>query len=573
MADPVGPIFAGGFQHIAMAGYEMLYLPDLHNDDLQRQGKPPVYYWMPNYVRLARHGGNGDFKFRMIHFVGVQSENSTVGVAGEREVAGGVISFSTTAAPPPDVLKTAEDQLAEIFRGDNDKYWGWRTSARPMFRPMPVVSNVTLLTNLSPLPNGSVPTINSPMGTSTALAGSGVTPGSAAPPAPPRGADIAVMRSFNLTPLASPAMKFPRSVPLTRDTAGTNLDPWYVNLQGQGAGSIDLLAENAFSGLVGSLPAALLWASFHGTYSAMVVRQDMKIKFWAPLVHIKITGEWDKIFSHFSSAMSGHYLWASADIKVEINNMRTKGIMKVVVEIDPTIPGAEKMQQDIDKKTDLVYQKFMEAAQKMIFEPPAPNVEPAKASSGSGPWGVGMALKYRRDETHLNLEYDETREMAYLQDTVVSGTLEGFYNDIKADPQAENKYFSTLYLSDWDRKNSRIVKPVVNWPDPSRKWIGEPVAFLSAQVGYPSTKGDIQWKAHVFQATDPADAAWTWSEEKKDQAHVENPPAGWTPDQTFIKRQIHFAEPPDELAYPHARCFVEKNILDLDPDPNGRSHQ
>jgi hypothetical protein len=54
MSDAVGPIFAGGFQSIKAGQYELLYLPDLHNDLLQREGKAPVYYWMPGYVRLAR---------------------------------------------------------------------------------------------------------------------------------------------------------------------------------------------------------------------------------------------------------------------------------------------------------------------------------------------------------------------------------------------------------------------------------------------------------------------------------------------------------------------------------------
>jgi hypothetical protein len=46
MTNPVGPLFAGGFQQIKAGQYELLLLPDLHNDELQREGKPPVY-WMP----------------------------------------------------------------------------------------------------------------------------------------------------------------------------------------------------------------------------------------------------------------------------------------------------------------------------------------------------------------------------------------------------------------------------------------------------------------------------------------------------------------------------------------------
>src|SRR6476659_7664016 len=145
MADPVGPLFAGGFQHIKAGAYELMYLPDLKNDLLQREGKPPVYYWMP---------------------AGVQSGDTTVGVAANttREVAGGVITFTTTAAPPLGELEASQEALLKIFRGSDDKFWGWRTSIAPAFRPMPVMGCTTSLTNLSPMPNGATPASSVPKG-------------------------------------------------------------------------------------------------------------------------------------------------------------------------------------------------------------------------------------------------------------------------------------------------------------------------------------------------------------------------------------------------------------------------
>jgi hypothetical protein len=545
MANAVGPIYTGGFQHIKAGNYELLYLPDLHNDQLQAAGQPPVYYWMPAYIRIARNNvDTGDYKFHMTHFVGVQSSDTTVGVAGTREAAGGVITFTTTASPPAQELEASHQALLNIFRGKDDQFWGWRSSVAPSFRPMPVMEASTSLSNLSPLANGATPTSSAPR------AGG---PGAA--------------REIKLAPSVRP-MVMPRTVRDGTDLS-SNLDPWFINMQGQGPGNINLLGETAYLGLMGSYPAAILWDSFHGSTGAIVARQDYKLKFWAPLVEITIRGNWDRIFEHFSAAVSAHYLWASADIQVEINNMRTNGTLEVHIEVDPTIPGADKMQQDIDKKTDLVLQKFMDAAQKMIFEPPQPKVDPAHADSGSGPWGVGLALKYRRDETKLELNYHEKREMAYIQNQTISSSLGGFYNEIKADPDAEKKYFTTLYLDDWDRKVTRTIKPIVNWPDPSRKWVGEQVAFLSAQVGYPDTNGSLQWTGHMFQATDPAEYVFQPAMAKKKLSDVSNPPAGWQPDVTFIKRKIHYNEPPDASTYPYARVFVEKEEVDLDPGPNG----
>lgn len=543
MTDAVGPIFAGGFQHVKAGEYELLYLPDLKNDLLQREGKSPVYYWMPAFVRIARENvDTGNYKFHMIHFVGVQSGDTTVGVTGTREVAGGVITFTTTAAPPAQELEASQQALLNMFRGNDDRYWGWRTSVAPSFRPMPVMAATTSLTNLSPQPNGATPS-SSP---------------SRAPGGP---------RDVRLAPSVRP-MTMPRTVRDGPDLS-SNLDPWFISLQGQGDGSINLLGETAYSGLMGSLPAAILWESFHGATGAIVARQDYKLKFWAPLVEITIRGNWDRIFEHFSAAVSAHYLWASADIQVELNNMRINGTIDVNIQVDPTIPGADKMQADIDKKTDLVLQKFMDQAQKVIFEPPPPKVDPAHADSGSGPWGVGLALKYRRDETHLDLYYHEKRELAYIQNQTISSSLSGFHDQIKADPDAERKYFTTLYLDDWDRKVTRTVKPIVNWPDPSRKWVGEPVAFLSAQVGYPDVNGTLQWSGKMFQATDPPDTIFQPAMARKKLTDVANPPSGWQPDVTFVKRKIHFAEPPDESTYPYARVFIEREEVDLDPGPNG----
>ena len=61
MTEAKGPIFAAGFQAITKGGYPVLLLPDVNNDALQREGKPPVYHWLPNTVRLAQKE-NGDYK-------------------------------------------------------------------------------------------------------------------------------------------------------------------------------------------------------------------------------------------------------------------------------------------------------------------------------------------------------------------------------------------------------------------------------------------------------------------------------------------------------------------------------
>src|SRR4051812_5779058 len=282
--NALGPTMAGGMQPIVKDGFELIYLPDVNNDALQREGKPPVFYWVPNFVRIARKGGgeSSDFLFNLIRFAGVQSASTTVGATETREVAGGVLTFTVTGAPPDRILQESQAKIIEQWNGQPDFFWGIRGRVTPVFRPAIVTSNVTSISNISPVGNGSgVP------------AASNGAPGS-------RDAGISVVREAGTT--APPAVMRMRSVPETRNFRGdSNLDPWYWNMQGQGNGSIDPSGQNAYSALVGAYPAAIMWAAFHGTASPVVVIQNLKLKMWSPVVEISIHGHWRKVFEHFSA--------------------------------------------------------------------------------------------------------------------------------------------------------------------------------------------------------------------------------------------------------------------------------
>lgn len=561
MTNAAGACIAGGFQEIAVdeggQKYAFQFLPDLHNDLLQREGKPPVYYWVPKAIRIARKGGDtGDYKFSLLHFVGIQSEDTTVGVAGERDTTGGVFGVTITSAPPESILLKAQQDLINKFaKNSTNKYWRYNSTIQPDFRPIEIRSNITSMTNLAPGSNGVPPvaTVNINMGHSDS-------------------SNSKTLKSSNKSNLRVQLAKIPNHVRLDKPSlAPSTLDAWYWNLQGQGQGSIDPFGENAYSGLIGTLPAALLWQCFHGTYSPIAVFQKLLIPVWAETYKITITGNWKKCFEHFSAHAKASGWWFSADIKVEMNNLMINGGIDVKLEIDGTFPNADKMREEANKRIDLVYNKFMDAAQKVIFEPAPPEVKPAEASSNTFfGWGGGFALKWRKDETTMNLNFNmETHERFNLE-TTISSTLEGFYEEIKKDPEAEKKYFTTLYLDDWDRKIVRNIKPVVNWPVPGQ-FIGEPVAFVDVQIGYPDTEGSPSWTGHIFQSTDTGPTTcWSPAFAKKKLSDVNNPPSEWTPDKTFVKRTIHFTEPPSEIQYPFSRQYVEKNIVELDPGENGR---
>ncbi len=571
-ANPMGPTADGGDEVVGVdeggARYELLFQPDVMNDALQAEGKPARYYWLPRAVRIARRGeggSGGQYKFHVLHFVGVQSSDTNVGVQGTRETAGGVFAVTTTTAPPVAVLESAKKELIRRLRGQQRRFWGLVNNVEPGFAPTPVTSSKLSITNLSPRPDGTVPVETPNPGAGPAP----LTPGSAGG-GPPGGRNDSMLRARR------DVASSPRTIPYGRDVGGSALDPWYWDLQGQGPGPIDPAAEHAMSGLIGTLPTAILWQGFRGTYSPISVCHSFLIPLWSTNLRLKIRGSWDRVFQHFSAAAQGRYYWFSADIKAEFNSLRINGGITVELLIDGTAPGGDKLEQEINKRIDLIVDRFTEQAKQRIFDPAPPEVKPAEASNGGGllgslfGFGGGLALKYRRDETKLELSYDETRTFRYNKLHVVSSSLEGFFDEIKQDPDAERKYFTTLYLDDWDRKVTRIVKPVANWSDASRRWVGDPVAFLSAQIGYPDTRGSVQWAARVFQSTDTTDASkWTPAFAKKNASDVVNAPDGWTPDKTYIKRRVHFTEPPSALESPNDRVLVERNVMDLDSGENG----
>lgn len=538
MATPVGPLFAAGSTEITKSGYKISFLPDAHNDELQRAGQPPVYYWLPNEVRLAQKD-NGDFRFGMIHFAGVRSASTTVGATGTEEVAGGVLTFATTAAPPGPVLLEAQNELLAKLRGNADHFWGLRTNVAPMFRFAPIVSNTTSVSNLGGMgADGGVP---------------------AATPSRTAGGRPQVRSVPVLLPQGAPPLTVPRNY------RGSNLDPMLIRMTGQGSGTVNPDAINAYSALLGAIPAAILYNSFHMGTGALTVKQDMLVRVVSPLMTIGIHGDWSRIQTHLSGAAHAGGLFWAADLKFQFDEMRQSGDITVKTFIDASLPNADKLQEYMDKRSDMIFQKFMDLAKQTIFDPAPFQEPPAQASSGLfGLFGGGAAFKLRQQRISLSLNYEETREMAYLQPYPVSGTMDGLYDQLKADPAAEKKYFQNVDLGDWDRKVARIVKPVVNWPDPAQQWVGQPVAFLSAQIGYPNARGEVQWDGHVFGASDPPGAQWNTATSMKAKADVANPPANWAPDRTFVKRQIHFTEPPSALANPFARVQVEKNIVDLD---------
>ena len=564
MVDAVGPVYAGRFEEFVVQDsgeeYTLMFLADRNNAGLQAENKAPVYYWVPGQVRLARHGDTGPYKFQHTHFVGVMDEDTHVGVEGQAEVAGGLMAMTTTSRFPTSVLKQATDQLLDKFRGDDDRYWGWRTSAAPRTAMTPITSNTTAITNLSPGHDGTAPTEHVPTRTGTSPGG--------AEPAGDGGSGRPGRSTRSLVRSARPPARVIHGRPQSR----SNLDAWAFDLQGQGPGSVTG-GENAYSGLMGAYPSELIWAGFHSGYSPMVAAQQLIMPMWSQEVYLKITGNWSRIFDHFSGHANARFLWASADVRHEFNQLRINGDIKIELAIDGTTPQGEEAAQAIEARIDLIVEQFTNEAAQVIFEPPMPTVEPAEAPSGgrlSRLFGSGgVALRSQRDEQHVNLSFEETRFFRYNQPTTISSNLIGLAEEIEADPAAEARYFTRLVMGDYSRKVSRIVKPVVRWSDPARDYVGQPVSFMSAQIGYPDENGVPVWTMETFQSGDVDTDTWTPAFARRNADEVSGAPEGWTPDKTFVRRKVHLQEPPGAFDNPFVHLSIEQNEVDLDDGPHG----
>jgi hypothetical protein len=128
---------------------------------------------------------------------------------------------------------------------------------------------------------------------------------------------------------------------------------------------------------------------------------------------------------------------------------------------------------------------------------------------------------------------------------------------------AEKKYFPAVYLDDFNRKLTRVVRPVAAWSDKT-------VEFVTADIAYVTTSGDKTWQGHIFgpPSADGSDESWTYRVAQKNASDVTNAPADWKPDITYVKRAVHLKEPPSELEDPYKRIQIDRNVIELD-SPNG----
>ncbi|MGN9812825.1 hypothetical protein ACTMSW_26170 [Micromonospora sp. BQ11] len=553
MVNAAGPMMAGGFESVTLseAGveYSLLFLPDKHNDELQAAGKNPVFYWMPNSMRLARKL-DGDYRLSFLHYVGTQDGNTNIGVApGQtREASGGVLSFAMTGAPPDGILSAAHKQILErMQQGSRDRFW----------QVQPGVAGRATLADIRPIP----------------------------------------IRSSTL-----------RIMITDQDgVAGGNPgDPFFVNAQGTGAGSLTPTAEHPFIVNLGTYAAAQVEQGLLSVEVPIAVNADLVLPLWSPITRLRMTADWERVFSHFTAQASASYWWSSADVKATWNTLRMNGAITVELEMDRTIPGADNKEAMVTKYIDMLVAMWLDQAKQVIFQPMPEVQDPAPPKPGGlfglFGWGFGggFNLNYRRDKVEIANSFTFNVDEVYAQPTTMGGNVDGIAALLATNPELKSRYLRTLYLDNWERKITTVCRPVIKWPDPERGVSGDPVKFASVQIGYPNVSGEIAWSAHQFLPPErPADVnasgvqgdgqpvgettpvapstagtlvyangssseVFFARQTQKKAEEVSNPPEGWRPDKVFVRRTIHFDEAASAFDSRFSRIFVEANEVDLD---------
>jgi len=558
MVNAAGPIMAGGFESLTLndAGveYSLVFFPDKHNDELQAAGKPPVFYWMPNSMRLARKQ-NGDFKLSFLHYLGVQDGETNLQVppGSTRETSGGILSFAMTGAPPDGILSAAHKQILQMkSQGSQDRF-------------------------------------------------SQVRPGMA------ERATLADLR-----PIAVRASTIRLMMTDVNGTQGGNPgDPFFVNAQGAGAGSLVPTAEHSFIVNLGNLAAATVEQGLLSTEVPIAVSTDLTIPLWAPITRLHMTANWDRVFEHFTAQASAQYWFAQADLKATWNTLRINGDITIDLEMDRTIPGADNKEAMVTKYIDLLVAMWLDQAKQVIFQPMPEVQDPAPPKPGGlfsiFGWGFGggFNLNYRRDHVEIANSFTFNVDEMYAQPSTIGGNVDGLADLLAAHPELRDRYLRDLYLDNWGRKITTVCRPVIKWPDPSKGITGDPVAFASVQIGYPDVDGKIAWSQHEFKPPDHPDevgashvegdgAAVTQStvqnpdnsatlvyangasnevffarQTQKKASEVSNAPQGWRPDMVFVRRTISFEEAPSALDDKYSRILIEANDVELDPGEFG----
>ena len=456
-----GPLW-GGPSNIMVATdvngvtIQLQIYPDICNDDLRNAGLPMNFYYMPDdgLVRMAQNEKN-KYMFHFTKFGGVLTQDSNIGVKGQEEVAGGVLSLTSTMELPAGVIDSIRDQIKAQIKQN------------PAFTTHPLY---VLHQDSPPFNLGPVPIEEN---------------------------EVAVS-NLTLNDLTDPSKQAVD-------------DKWLWKMQGEGKGSVDPNGKTACTAMVGQYPAALIEAGFKGESSDIFVHHALKLRFRIPVITITVSAQSQKIYDAYSSNTKYKDDWTQANIHRAFEENKLSEHVKTTISSDVVL--TDKEQQSYMDMAQQDKTMIMENIKKFIFDKTPDTIDKAEAadthsrqrvedwsflgivnhySTVDSDEGYSYAVNSKYDASTMDLGSTTTIEAPYIVATGVSGNMRGFFQEIKANPDAAKEYFDYVNLGDAFKKIHVIATSRANWPDDQGN--GDPVDKLAISVGYSDKDGVIQYK-------------------------------------------------------------------------------
>ncbi|MCX2971269.1 MULTISPECIES: hypothetical protein [Streptomyces] len=341
-------------------------------------------------------------------------------------------------------------------------------------------------------------------------------------------------------------------------------DPWYCEKQGADTGPLQATARRTYTTLLGHHYTELVHRALVENSEPLSVNRTMGIRFTAPVRGFTMDGDWADIHAELRrhTTRDGHGITLDR-VDEAVGRLRSADRLAVDCDVDPSVPTDPAYRESLLHHSGCASALFLELARGAVLGAPAgkPTALAADAEGEPNPWGRTWHVP--STAPHLPALASRTEvPFTYLRPITFSTRFTDEFAEIRAEPR---KYFFTRYPDDEKHTLHRVFRPVLTHEDPS-------VASLSVRCGYPDAAGRIVWAGKVFEPPTQAGespANWNYTTRQRSLDEVADPPAGWAPDTTFVRRQVTFRSS-SEATSEHCVVVNDLSTADIDPGEDGQ---
>ncbi|MCP2257393.1 hypothetical protein LX15_001078 [Streptoalloteichus tenebrarius] len=341
-------------------------------------------------------------------------------------------------------------------------------------------------------------------------------------------------------------------------------DPWFWQLQGADTGSISATTGRSYRALFGHHLTQVLYRAVREGSSSIVVNRTVGVEFTAPVRELRIKGQWRDVSEELVEMVGADGRLTIAELRRCLTRLTQRKRLTVEFTLDGSVPDKEEAATYLRDHSDALVARFAKLARQAVLDPtvPRPAALTSDADGPATPWGRTWKVVSTMPQ-QPSIDHVTSRPYTYSSHFTLSTSFESAFAEMRKDPDFERKYVVTTYLSDWSHCLRRVFRPVIAWDNPA-------VEYVAVQCGYPNENGVLDWQGRTFPRSGSGDKAgvWVYEVRQKHPGEVDNPPAGWESDRTFVRRSIHLV---DSTTVTDRFCVVhnEVNHIEVDPEPHG----